>query len=105
MKHIKGQINRNARLKIPTNINEMKVYENNITRLNSFSRKASLFPNLGEGFLIQNRYDPRVYMKILYSRYKNPYNGEFFGIKVDKEGQVPESGENFSNNHFDTPNL
>ena len=41
MKHIKGQINRNARFKIPTNINEMKVYENNITRLNSFSRKKT----------------------------------------------------------------
>lgn len=75
-------------LKYPKNINDFIIYENYINRLRCNVKKWSLYPNFGENFLIQNRYDPTVKYKIIFSKYKNVRNAKFLVKKIDNIEEV-----------------
>ena len=73
---------KNSKLKIPTNIFELGVYENNFSKVKSFVKTQSLFPNLGVGLKIQNKNDPSIQYEILESDYKGYFNAKFYGNKI-----------------------
>lgn len=78
-------------LKYPRNINEFKIYEHYINRLRCNTKKWSLYPNFGENFIIENRYDSSIKYKIINSKYKSVRNAKFLvkSIRpIEEEVQV-----------------
>lgn len=71
-----------------------------MTNLKSLAKKCGMYPNLGEGFKIQNRYDPSLEYEIDRVIYKGTREGRFYGIKSKDGKRDTKITEIVGPNHF-----
>lgn len=82
----KREVVKNKKLLVPKNITQLANYEKYLSKIKSFARKCSLYPNYGVGFTILNKYDKKTSYYIVSSKFKG-YTAEFYGKKVSCEKQ------------------
>lgn len=93
--NVKKEIKKNKKLLVPKNITQIANYEKFYNRVESFSRKCSMYPNFGVGFTILNKYDKKTSYYILSSKFKG-YFADFYGKKVSSESQGIEKLKNLN---------
>lgn len=84
----------------PKTLLEYGSFEGKGRTLKSLAQKCGMYPNYGEGFKIQNKYDPTLEFEIDRIVYKGTREGRFFGIKSKDGKRDTKLSEIVGPNHF-----